>query len=204
MVDSVHAHEEAKIRILNATHSGVAWAGTLRGLSYIHEDMAVPAIRQMAWAYVTDDVIPSLDSPEHPAPFDLAAYRDVVLERFGNPFVRDTNQRVAMDGFSKIPGFLAPTLRAPRPRALRRPVRPRHQPARRDGRFLEDSRLCRADPARADRPRPAGREHGDAAPALLRLSRALASRRARLRLSGRRHGRRGRACLLRCGRSAAR
>ena len=34
-----------------------------------------------------------------------------MLERFGNPFVRDTNQRVAMDGFSKIPGFIVPTLR---------------------------------------------------------------------------------------------
>ena len=30
MVASVHAHEEAKIRILNASHSGIAWAGTLR------------------------------------------------------------------------------------------------------------------------------------------------------------------------------
>ena len=111
MVRSVHAHEEAKIRVLNATHSCVAWAGTLKGLSFIHEDMAVPAIRRMAFDYVTDDVIPSLDSPAHPSPIDLAAYRDVVLERFGNPHVRDTNQRVAMDAFSKIPGFIVPTLR---------------------------------------------------------------------------------------------
>lgn len=111
MVASVHAHEEAKIRILNASHSGIAWAGTLRGLSFIHESVAVPAIRAMAWNYVTDDVIPCLDRPANPAPFDLAAYRDSVLDRFGNPFVRDTNQRVAMDGFSKIPGFVAPTLR---------------------------------------------------------------------------------------------
>jgi len=111
MVRSVHAHEEAKIRILNATHSCVAWAGTLLGLSYIHEDMAVPAIRQMAFDYVTNDVIPCLNTPAHPSPIDLAAYRDVVLERFGNPHVRDTNQRVAMDGFSKIPGFIVPTLR---------------------------------------------------------------------------------------------
>jgi len=111
MVDSVHVHEEAKIRVLNATHSGVAWAGTLLGLSFIHEDMAVPEIRQMAYDYVTNDVIPCLDTPEHPCPIDLATYRDVVLERFGNPHVRDTNQRVAMDGFSKIPGFIVPTLR---------------------------------------------------------------------------------------------
>jgi D-arabinitol 4-dehydrogenase len=111
MVASVHAHEEAKIRVLNATHSCVAWAGTLRGLSFIHEDVAVPAVHRLAWEYVTDDVIPCLDTPEHPSPIDLAAYRDVVLERFGNPYVRDTNQRVAMDGYSKIPGFVVPTLR---------------------------------------------------------------------------------------------
>ena len=111
MVESVHAHEEAKIRVLNATHSCVAWAGSLRGLEFIHEDMAVPEIRRMAWDYVTHDVIPCLDSAQHPSPIDLARYRDVVLERFGNPFVRDTNQRVAMDGFSKIPGFILPTVR---------------------------------------------------------------------------------------------
>jgi D-arabinitol 4-dehydrogenase len=111
MVASVHAHEEAKIRILNATHSCVAWAGSLKGLSFIHEDMTVPAIRQMAHDYVTNDVIPCLHTAEHPSPIDLAAYRDVVLERFGNPHVRDTNQRVAMDGFSKVPGFIVPTLR---------------------------------------------------------------------------------------------
>jgi D-arabinitol 4-dehydrogenase len=111
MVSSVHPYEEAKIRILNATHSCVAWAGTLRGLSFIHEGMAVPEIRRMAHAYVTDDVIPSLDTPEHPSPIDLARYRDVVLERFGNRWVQDTNQRVAMDGYAKIPGFVVPTLR---------------------------------------------------------------------------------------------
>jgi D-arabinitol 4-dehydrogenase len=111
MVASVLPYEEAKIRILNSSHSCFAWAGTLLGLTYIHEDVAVPAIRQMAYDYVTDDVIPCLDTPESPSPIDLAAYRDVVIDRFSNPHLRDTNQRVAMDGFAKIPGFLRPTLR---------------------------------------------------------------------------------------------
>jgi D-arabinitol 4-dehydrogenase len=111
MVASVHAHEEAKIRVLNGTHSCIAWAGTLRGLGYIHEGVALPEIRRIAFDYVTDDVIPCLDAPGHPSPLDLPLYRDVVLERFGNPWLRDTNQRVAMDGYSKIPGFIVPTLR---------------------------------------------------------------------------------------------
>lgn len=111
LVDSVSPYEEAKIRILNASHSCIAWAGTLAGLKYIHEGTHNAAIRRMAYDYVTDDVIPCLNLPGKPSPVDLPAYRDIVLDRFGNPAIRDTNQRVAMDGFSKIPGFIAPTVR---------------------------------------------------------------------------------------------
>jgi D-arabinitol 4-dehydrogenase len=107
MVSSVAPYEEAKIRILNGSHCGIAWAGTLVGQTWIHEGAQDPVIRGFAHDYVTDDVIPCLQ----PSPIDLAAYRDSVLARFGNPAVRDTHQRVAMDGFSKIPGFIAPTLR---------------------------------------------------------------------------------------------
>jgi D-arabinitol 4-dehydrogenase len=110
MVASVHAHEEAKIRVLNGTHSCIAWAGTLRGRGTIHESLALPDVRQLAFDYVTQDVIPCLNTPQ-PSPIDLAAYRDTVLVRFANPHLRDTNQRVAMDGYSKIPGFIVPTLR---------------------------------------------------------------------------------------------
>ncbi|HEX5739732.1 MAG TPA: D-arabinitol 4-dehydrogenase [Hydrogenophaga sp.] len=111
MVDSVDAHEEAKIRLLNASHSCIAWAGTLLGLRYIHEGTHHAVIRRFAYDYVTDDVIPVLDTPEKPCPIHLPQYRDVVLDRFSNPAIADTNQRVAMDGFSKIPGFIVPTIR---------------------------------------------------------------------------------------------
>ena len=111
MVASVDPYEEAKIRLLNATHSCIAWAGTLAGFLYIHEGTHDAEIRRLAHDYVTDDTIPCLHSPGKPSPIDLAAYRDIVLDRFGNPAIRDTNQRVAMDGYSKIPGFIVPTIR---------------------------------------------------------------------------------------------
>lgn len=111
MVSDVMPYEEAKIRLLNAPHSCIAWAGTLRGYTYIHEGTLDPEIRQMAYDYVTDDVIPCLEDTAKPYPLDLPHYRDVVLERFSNSNILDTNQRVAMDGFSKIPGFIQPTLR---------------------------------------------------------------------------------------------
>ena len=107
LVSSVLPWEEAKIRILNATHAAIAWAGTLTGLEYIDDSTRHPAIRQMAYDYVTQDVIPSLS----PSPLDLAEYRDVVLARFSNPYIKDTNQRVGADGLSKIPGMVTPTLR---------------------------------------------------------------------------------------------
>lgn len=106
MVQSVLPYEEAKIRILNASHSCIAWAGTLVGLQYIHEGTLRDDIGQMAHDYVTQDVIPCLT----PSPIDLAAYRDTTLARFSNPAIQDTNQRVAADGYSKIPGFIRPTL----------------------------------------------------------------------------------------------
>jgi D-arabinitol 4-dehydrogenase len=107
MVASVVPYEEAKIRILNGTHGCIAWAGTLAGMHYIHEGLRDERIRRLAHDYVSQDVIPCL----LPSPVDLARYRDVVLERFGNAALRDTNQRVAMDGFAKIPGFIVPTIR---------------------------------------------------------------------------------------------
>jgi D-arabinitol 4-dehydrogenase len=107
LVESVTPFEEAKIRLLNATHSCIAWGGTLAGYSHIHEGARDPAIRALACAYATDDAIAALT----PSPLDLPAYRDTVLERFGNAAILDTNQRVAMDSFAKIPAFLVPTVR---------------------------------------------------------------------------------------------
>jgi D-arabinitol 4-dehydrogenase len=107
MVGSVLPYEEAKIRLLNATHGCVAWAGALAGHVHIHESMGDARIRRFAFDYVTDDAIPALS----PSPVDLPAYRDAVLERFGNASLRDTIQRVTSDSFSKLSGFVAPTLR---------------------------------------------------------------------------------------------
>ncbi|MBK0394450.1 mannitol dehydrogenase family protein [Ramlibacter algicola] len=105
MTDDVAPYEEAKIRLLNATHSVVAWAGTLRGHAFIHEGVRDAAVEGLARA-CTNAVIPLLT----PSPLDLAAYRDSVLERFGNAAIRDTNQRVASGSFAKVPAFIAPTV----------------------------------------------------------------------------------------------
>lgn len=107
LVDSVLSYEEAKIRILNASHSCIAWAGALKEFTYIHEGVQDNSIYQLAYNYVKNDVIPCLT----PSPIDLNAYLESVLHRFSSPYLLDTNQRVAADGFSKIPSFLLPTIK---------------------------------------------------------------------------------------------
>lgn len=107
LVQSVLPYEEAKLRILNAGHSGFAWGGALLGTRFIHQGVADAALRRLVEDFVTGDVIACLT----PSPLDLPAYRDVVFERFANAAIADTNQRVASDSFGKIPVFIAPTLR---------------------------------------------------------------------------------------------
>jgi mannitol-1-phosphate/altronate dehydrogenase len=63
-------------------------------------------VREIAWRYITDDVIPTLT----PSPIDLPRYRDVVLERFRNAALADTNERVASDSYAKLQRFVAPTV----------------------------------------------------------------------------------------------
>ncbi len=106
LVESVIPYEEAKIRVLNVPHAAIAWMGTLLGELYIHDSTNLETARKIAHDYVTEDVIASLGNDL----IDLGKYRDVVLDRFTNPHIKDTNQRVAADGFSKIPAQIQPTL----------------------------------------------------------------------------------------------
>lgn len=106
IVRSVTPYEEAKIRILNGSHSCIAWAGYLAGHPHIHEAIADARIKQLAYDYVTQDVIPCLQ----PSPVALESYRDTVFERFGNAHIKDTVERVMADSYAKLRGFIAPTL----------------------------------------------------------------------------------------------
>ncbi|HUR89460.1 MAG TPA: mannitol dehydrogenase family protein [Ramlibacter sp.] len=106
MVADVVPYEEAKIRLLNAAHSCLAWGGTLADLSFVHEDATDDGVRRFAFDYATHDAIPAL----RPSPVDLERYRDSVLERFANAALRDTNERIFADSCTKLATFIAPTI----------------------------------------------------------------------------------------------
>jgi len=114
LVADVAPFEEAKIRILNASHSCIAWAGALAGYRFIHEAVRDPRILALVHAYVTGAVFDCL----RPSPVDLEAYRDAVVARFGGDAVCDTIERVLADSLAKLPGFVVPTIRERMARGL--------------------------------------------------------------------------------------
>lgn len=100
--------EQLKLRILNASHSMLAYPGLLGGYEFVHQVMNDVRILWLLRSFLDRDVIPQLEpSPAMPP----EAYRDIVLERFYNPNIADQLSRIAADGASKIPVFIGETLR---------------------------------------------------------------------------------------------
>lgn len=109
LTDDVGAYEQVKLRMLNASHSMLAYPGLLAGYRFVHEAMADPRILRLLRHFLDRDVIPLLTAPPGMA---LDGYRDAVLARFSNPAIHDQLLRITSDGGSKIPVFLGDTIRA--------------------------------------------------------------------------------------------
>jgi fructuronate reductase len=91
--------ERAKLRLLNGTHSTIAYLGALRGHRTIDEAMQDLEVLGAALSLM-DEVEPTLGTPQG---LDLARYRAEILERFDNPNIGYTTLQVASDGSQKLP-----------------------------------------------------------------------------------------------------
>jgi fructuronate reductase len=100
LTDDVAVWERAKLRLLNGTHSLLAYAGRLAGHETIAEAVEDPAIAARARQLLFDDALPTLTPP---AGADLHAYGESLLVRFANPATGHTTRQVSMDGTQKIP-----------------------------------------------------------------------------------------------------
>ena len=108
LVDDVTPFEQLKLRVLNGTHSMLAYLGALRGHQSIAEAVADPELEHAARQLITVDVAPTL---RRPPGMDVTAYGEQVLERFANPALRHRTTQVAMDGSQKLPLRLLGTVR---------------------------------------------------------------------------------------------
>jgi mannitol 2-dehydrogenase len=93
-VADVAPYEFMKLRLLNASHLAVSGMGRLAGYVTIAESMADPLIARFMAALMDRETGPTL--PPVPG-IDLAAYKATLVERFANPAIRDTVERVNTD-----------------------------------------------------------------------------------------------------------
>ncbi|CAF1517126.1 unnamed protein product [Adineta ricciae] len=107
LTEHVEAYECMKMRLLNASHTGMCYIGYLMGYTYIHEIMLDKQIEVYIKDLMDNEVTPTL--PPVPG-IDLENYKRTLIERFSNPHIKDTALRVCMDGASKFPKFLVPTI----------------------------------------------------------------------------------------------
>ena len=108
MVDDVAPYELMKLRLLNASHQGLAHWGRLLGMEYAHEAAADEDISSWVRAYLEREARATLRSVPG---IDLDDYVDTLFERFTNEAIADTLFRLAQGASSRMPKFVLGTVR---------------------------------------------------------------------------------------------
>jgi fructuronate reductase len=107
LVKDVRPFELMKLRMLNGSHSTLAYLGYLAGYEFVSQAIAEPAFRTLIHELMTEEVMATLPQDID----DLGAYRDALLLRFTNPALRHRTWQIAMDGSQKLPQRLLGTIR---------------------------------------------------------------------------------------------
>ncbi len=105
LVADVAPYEAMKLRLLNGSHSALAYLGWLAGFEHVYEVMAVPEFTAFVRGMMAE-VAPTVQVPT-----DLAAYQALLLERFADPAIRHRTAQIAMDGSQKLPQRLLGPIR---------------------------------------------------------------------------------------------
>jgi fructuronate reductase len=113
----VAPYESLKLRLLNASHSALAYLGLLAGYECVGDVVPVEGVTAYLHALMTEAAGTIVAPPD----VDVEAYATALLNRFANPGLRHRLQQIAMDGSQKVPVRLLATLRDLR--AARHPTR---------------------------------------------------------------------------------
>lgn len=101
-VPDVTPYELMKIRLLNGSHSALAYLSYLLGYRRVDRAMADPDVLTFVKRYLAE-IEPSVGSVPG---VDLSDYEAKLVERFANPAVADQVLRLCEDGSSKIPNMM--------------------------------------------------------------------------------------------------
>jgi len=107
LVGDVAPYEEMKLRLLNGSHSALAYLGALAGCEFIADAVASPDFAFFTRAFMDVDVTPTLTVPHG---FDLVSYKEALMGRFADRALRHRTIQIAMDGSQKLPYRLLGTI----------------------------------------------------------------------------------------------
>lgn len=99
MVDDVLPWEQMKLRMLNGSHSFLAYLGYLAGFQHISDCMQDSVFREAAYRLMMNEQAPTLRITN----VDLSRYAASLIERFANPALKHRTWQIAMDGSQKLP-----------------------------------------------------------------------------------------------------
>ena len=108
MTNDVRPYQAMKLRLLNGSHSAIAYIGQLRGLATVSDAMTDPQVSSFVRRLMSEDLLATLTVP---AGYDARSYCRELLQRFENPALGHRTQQIAMDGTQKIPVRWLPALR---------------------------------------------------------------------------------------------
>jgi len=95
----VGRYEQMKVRLLNGTHSLIAYLGALHGAETIPDAVAQPAIHRAARAVLAHEYTPSIQVPSG---VDIADYQRQLFLRWGNTALGHKTSQVGTDGSVKL------------------------------------------------------------------------------------------------------
>ncbi|MDF1824007.1 MAG: mannitol dehydrogenase family protein [Verrucomicrobiales bacterium] len=107
-VENVTPYETMKLRLLNAGHSVLGLLGSIHGHATINDCIADPLFETYLRRFMEVEAGPVLDPVEG---IDLGRYKASLIERFGNPAIKDSLARICLESSAKIPKFVLPTIR---------------------------------------------------------------------------------------------
>ncbi|MEU3339827.1 mannitol dehydrogenase family protein [Streptomyces sp. NPDC002144] len=116
-VPDVTPYQLTKLRMLNGSHSALAYLGAAAGLTTVAETMATDWGERLVRALCAE-VAPTLPAGGP----DPLAYADDLVLRFRNPAMRHLLRQIATDGPLKVRERWLPALRELRARGARTPV----------------------------------------------------------------------------------
>jgi fructuronate reductase len=117
-VDDVRPFEMMKLRLLNGTHSLLAYLGMFNGIDTIAETIARAEFRNAAATLMQENVV-TLDAVPG---IDLAQYQRDLITRFANPAIGHRTSQVATDGSQKLPQRLVAPVRVRATQGLASPM----------------------------------------------------------------------------------